>query len=62
VVRFLNAKIGFAFSRDDKLEPINEPGVANPQTGLVDSGRLHYSDEPMMVVNTGNPHLWWVIW
>jgi photosystem II stability/assembly factor-like uncharacterized protein len=46
VVRFLNPKIGFAFSRDDKVKPDDEPGVdvvANPQAGPTDSGRLLYS-------------------
>lgn len=48
VVRFLNPKIGFAFSRDDKVEPMDEPGVdvvANPQAGPTNSGRLLYSDD-----------------
>lgn len=48
VVRFLTPKVGFAFSRDDKVEPINEPGVdvvANPQVGPTSSGRLLYSED-----------------
>lgn len=39
VVRFLNSKIGFAFSRDDEVEAVVEPraiGVACGRTGRAD--------------------------
>jgi photosystem II stability/assembly factor-like uncharacterized protein len=49
VVRFPNSKTGFAFSRDDEVHPVNEPGVAavvaNPQTGATQSGRLLYTND-----------------
>lgn len=48
VVRFFTPKIGFAFSRDDKVELIDQPGVdvvANPQAGPTFSGRLLYSED-----------------
>jgi len=49
VVRFLNSKIGFAFSRDDQVEAVVEPPaigvVAVAQAGPVDSGHLLYTDD-----------------
>jgi len=49
VVRFLNPKIGFAFSRDEEVMPTVEPGVAaviaNPETGPTQSGRILYTDD-----------------
>jgi photosystem II stability/assembly factor-like uncharacterized protein len=49
VVRFVDPNIGFAFSRDDKVETVNDLNVAavvaNPETGPTQSGRLLYSND-----------------
>lgn len=48
-VRFLNPRIGFAFSRDDEVVPTNEPGVqgvlAIPEAGPTQPGRILYTDD-----------------
>ena len=49
VVRFLNSKVGFAFSRDDQVDVAVEPPatgvVAIPEAGPTDSVRLLYTDD-----------------
>jgi photosystem II stability/assembly factor-like uncharacterized protein len=49
VVRFLNSRIGFAFSRDEQIDDEVEPPamgvVANPETGPSDTGKLLYTDD-----------------
>ena len=49
VVRFVNSKIGFAFSRDDQVEAAVEPpakGVtAVPQAGPTNTGHMLYTDD-----------------
>src|SRR6266851_764963 len=49
VVRFLNSSIGFAFSRDDKVDAVVEPPaigvVAVAKAGPTHSGQLLYTDD-----------------
>jgi photosystem II stability/assembly factor-like uncharacterized protein len=49
VVRFINSKIGFAFSRDDQVEALVQPPaigfVVVPEGGPTDSGHLLYTDD-----------------
>lgn len=49
VVRFVNSKIGFAFSRDDQVDAAVEPPatgiVAVAKTGPTNSGQLLYTDD-----------------
>ena len=49
VVRFLNSKIGFAFSREDQIDAVVEPPaigvVAVAEAGPTDSGQLLYTDD-----------------
>lgn len=49
VVRFINSKIGFAFSRDDQVEAVVQPPaigvVAVAEAGPTDSGQLLYTDD-----------------
>ena len=49
VVRFLNSKIGFAFSRADQVEAVVEPPaigvVAVAEAGPTDAGQLLYTDD-----------------
>lgn len=49
VVRLLNSKIGFAFSRDDQVEAVVEPPaigfVAVAKAGPTNSGQLLYTDD-----------------
>ena len=49
VVRFLNSKIGFAFSRDDQVQAVVRPPaigvVAVPEGGPTGSGQLLYTDD-----------------
>jgi len=49
VVRFLNSKIGFAFSRDDQVEAVVQSSaigvVAVAEAGPTDSGQLLYTDD-----------------
>ncbi len=49
VVRFVNSKIGFAFSRDDQVDAVAEPPaigvVAVAEAGPTDSGQLLYTDD-----------------
>jgi photosystem II stability/assembly factor-like uncharacterized protein len=49
VVRFLNSKIGFAFSREDQVEAVTEPPaigvVAVAKAGPTGSGQLLYTDD-----------------
>jgi hypothetical protein len=49
IVRFLNSRVGFAFSRDAQVDVAVEPPatgvIANPEAGPTDSGRLLYTDD-----------------
>ena len=49
VVRFLNSKVGFAFSRTDQVQTVVEPPaigvVAVPEAGPTDTGHLLYTDD-----------------
>jgi photosystem II stability/assembly factor-like uncharacterized protein len=49
VVRFINSRIGFAFSRDDQVEAAGQPPatgvVAVAEAGPTNSGRLLYTDD-----------------
>jgi len=49
VVRFVNSKIGFAFSRDDQVEAAVEPPakgvIAVPQAGPTNTGHMLYTDD-----------------
>jgi photosystem II stability/assembly factor-like uncharacterized protein len=49
VVRFLNSKVGFAFSRDDQVDAVVEPPaagvVAVAEAGPTDSGNLLYTND-----------------
>ena len=49
VVRFINSKVGFAFSRDDQVDAVVQPPaigvVAVAEAGPTDSGQLLYTDD-----------------